>query len=126
VRDPEIDLAVIAVEADDLSPLAPAGKNSVRVGEIVYAIGHPWGQPGYVTAGIVSALGKFEAPHSGRTLPVIRTDAALAPGNSGGPLVNAQGELIGINTMIVGGDQGIAISVEAAEKLFEQVKQATI
>lgn len=125
-RDPEIDLALIRVDVKGLPAIQPAARGRVRVGEIVFAIGHPWGNQGYVTAGVVSALAKFAVPHSGRTLPVIRTDAALAPGNSGGPLVNAAGELIGINTMIIGGDQGMAIAVETAEKLVQKVVQKTM
>jgi serine protease Do len=125
-RDPEIDLALIKIEVGNLSSLSPAVMGSVRVGEIAFAIGHPWGNQGYVTAGIVSALGKFQVPHSGRTIPVIRTDAVLAPGNSGGPLVNAAGELIGINTMIIGGDQGMAIAAEAAERLVQKVTSRAV
>lgn len=120
VRDEEVDLALIQVDGRDLPVLSPAPRGHVRVGEIVFAIGHPWGQPGYVTAGVVSAVGKFQLPHSGRTVPVIRTDAALAPGNSGGPLVDAAGQVIGINTMIIGGDQGMAISTQATEALVKK------
>lgn len=125
-RDHEIDLALIEIDAYELASIQSVQRGSVRVGEIVYAIGHPWGQQGYVTAGVVSAIGMMQVPHSGRTLPIIRTDAALAPGNSGGPLVNAAGELIGINTMIIGGDQAMAISAVTAENLVQRVMNKTI
>ncbi len=112
-RDPDVDLALLSIEATGLTPLRPAPV-SPRVGEMVFAFGHPWGQRNTVTRGIVSAL---VTAHNrrGDTLPVIRSDAPLAPGNSGGPLVNAKGELVGINAMIVGGDQSVSIAASVAE-----------
>lgn len=126
-HEPEIDMALLKIDADDLPALVCAKKDSVKVGQFVFAVGHPWGQRGYITKGIVSALSKAQSRNSDRLLPIIRTDAALAPGNSGGPLVDAAGEVIGINTMIVGGDQGVAISVDVADEFVRRalVKEGT-
>jgi serine protease Do len=111
-RDPDVDLALLSIEATGLTPLQPAAV-APRVGEMVFAFGHPWGQRNTVTRGIVSA--RVHAHNRrGDKLPVIRSDAPLAPGNSGGPLVNAKGEVVGINAMIVGGDQSVSIAAEVA------------
>lgn len=119
-RDPEIDLALLKVDASDLEAARPALSTPVRTGELVFAIGHPWGQRNFVTAGVVSAQGELET-RSGRRVAFLRTDARLAPGNSGGPLVNASGEIVGINTLIFGGDQGLAIQVQVAGQFAGQV-----
>jgi len=121
-RDEEVDLALLKIDADDL-PAAPiADSHAARVGQLVFAIGHPWGQRNYTTAGVISALGRAETRGQRRSVPIIRTDASLAPGNSGGPLINAAGEVLGINTMIVGGDQGVAIPSEIAEAFVDREK----
>ena len=111
-RDPKVDLALLWIDAAHLTPLVPAFVLP-RVGELVFAFGHPWGQRNTVTRGIVSALVSAQT-RSGDKIPIIRSDAPLAPGNSGGPLVNASGEVIGINAMIIGGDQSVAIAVSVA------------
>ena len=111
-RDPDVDLALLSIDATHLTPLKPVSV-SPRVGEMVFAFGHPWGQRNAVTRGIVSALVSAQN-RRGDKLPVIRSDAPLAPGNSGGPLVNASGEVIGINAMIVGGDQSVSIAASVA------------
>lgn len=111
-RDPEVDLALLKIEAIDLTPLKPVAV-SPRVGEMVFAFGHPWGQRNTVTRGIVSAL-TFAQNRRGEQIPIVRSDVPLAPGNSGGPLVNAGGEVIGINAMIVGGDQSVSIAASVA------------
>jgi len=111
-RDPDVDLALLSIDATHLTPLKPVSA-SPRVGEMVFAFGHPWGQRNTVTRGIVSALVSAQN-RRGDKLPVIRSDAPLAPGNSGGPLVNASGEVIGINAMIVGGDQSVSIAASVA------------
>lgn len=112
-RSPELDLAVLHVAASDLPVAAVGDSTKLRVGELVFAIGHPWGQPWVVTAGIVSGLG--EVPVRGdRTALYIRSDVRLAPGNSGGPLLNASGEVIGINAMVFGGDLAVAIPSHVA------------
>src|SRR5512138_128777 len=111
-RDPDVDLALLSIEATGLTPLKPASV-SPRVGEMVFAFGHPWGQRNTVTRGIVSAL-VHAHNRRGDTLPIVRSDTPLAPGNSGGPLVNVKGELVGINAMIVGGDQSVSIAASVA------------
>jgi len=119
-RDPDVDLALLSIDATGLSPLKPASV-SPRVGEMVFAFGHPWGQRNTVTRGIVSALVTAQN-RRGDKLPIVRSDAPLAPGNSGGPLVNASGEVVGINAMIVGGDQSVSIAASVATDF---VKKAT-
>jgi serine protease Do len=119
-RDPDMDLALLSIDATGLTPLTPAPA-SPRVGEMVFAFGHPWGQRNTVTRGIVSALVTAQN-RRGDKLPVVRSDTPLAPGNSGGPLVNAKGEVVGINAMIVGGDQSVSIAASVATDF---VKKAT-
>ncbi len=123
-RDPEIDLAVLRIAASDLVPARIADSRRLRVGQLVFAIGHPWGQRGYVTSGVISALLQAETRRPGQPVQVIRTDAVLSPGNSGGPLVDAAGAVIGINTMIVGGDQSVAISSHLAEAFVARLVPA--
>jgi len=114
-RNPSLDLALLTATAADELPAAPIGDSSrLRVGELVFAIGHPWGQRGVVTAGIVSGLGALPVAGNGRTAQYIRTDVRLAPGNSGGPLLNAEGTVVGINAMIFGGDLSVAIPSHVA------------
>jgi len=91
-RDPQIDLALLTTGVRDLPAAAIADSDALRVGELVLAVGSPYGQPGTVTVGIV---------HAGETRRWIQSDVRLAPGNSGGPLADAQGRVIGINTMVV-------------------------
>ena len=107
-RNQELDLALLRVPADDLPPMPVGDSSQLRVGELVFAVGHPWGQPWVVTGGIVSGLGEAET-RSGERVPFIHSDVRLAPGNSGGPLLNARGEVVGINAMIFGGDLAVAI-----------------
>ena len=99
-----LDLAMLRLRdapAEDL-PTPPVGdSDALRVGELVFAVGHPWGRRGAVTIGVVSGLGVIGRPF-GRTR-YVQTDAYLAPGNSGGPLVNAGGEVVGLNAMVSGG-----------------------
>ncbi|MBN2503221.1 MAG: trypsin-like peptidase domain-containing protein, partial [Anaerolineales bacterium] len=103
-HDPEVDLALLRIPADNLNALPVADSTQARAGEMVFAVGHPLGQRNAVTAGTVSHLTTAQTRGRRGVVPIIRTDARLAPGNSGGPLVNAKGEVLGINTMIVGGD----------------------
>ena len=117
-RDPDVDLALLSIEATGLPPLRPASVSS-RVGELVFAFGHPWGQRNTVTRGIISALA-FAQNRRGDNLPVVRSDVLLAPGNSGGPLVNTYGEVVGINAMIVGGDQSVSIAVSVANEFVNK------
>lgn len=119
-QEPEIDLALLQIDAQGL-PAARIGDSvAAKVGEMVFAIGHPWGRRNSVTAGIISHLTAAETNGHRKHIPIIRTDARLAPGNSGGPLVNAAGEVLGINTMIIGGDQGVAIPTSVAKEMIEE------
>jgi serine protease Do len=116
----EVDLAILKVDARGLPVALVADSRDLRVGQFVFAVGHPWGQPGVATAGIISALSKV-VTQQGKEVPIIRSDSLLAPGNSGGPLVNAAGGVVGINTMIIGGDQGVSIPSHLAQAFVEQV-----
>lgn len=119
-KEPDLDLALLHVDADGLAPALVADSRSLQVGQMVLAVGHPWGQVGVVTAGIVSGLGNAETGNPPRKVPIIRSDVNLAPGNSGGPLVNAVGGVVGINTMIVGGDLSVAIPSQLVEDFVER------
>src|SRR6516225_12334446 len=124
--DPLLDVALLNVPADNLTAIPVADSAKLRVGELVFAIGNPWGQRGVVTAGIVSALSKVKIRNSNRQLEYIKSDVRLAPGNSGGPLINAQGHVIGINAMIMGGDLSVAIPSTVVSNWIAQLPQARI
>ncbi len=123
--DPETDLAVLKIDADELPSVVLGNSEQLRVGDVVLAIGNPFGVGQTVTQGIVSATGRNQLGIS-TFENFIQTDAAINPGNSGGALINAHGELIGINTAIfskTGGSQGIgfAIPVSLARTVMEQI-----
>jgi len=136
-EDPDADLAVLKIDPSGLglTPLTFASSSSVSVGDSVYAIGNPYGLDETLTTGIVSAVGRqISAPDGATINGAIQTDAALNPGNSGGPLIDAQGDVIGINSQIaseastVDGSQpgstgvGFAIASDTAEQVAQKIE----
>jgi S1-C subfamily serine protease len=117
--DPHTDLAVIRIDASGLPVVRFAESRSLRVGQVVIAIGNPYGFQCSVTSGVVSALGRSLRARTGRLIDdLIQTDAALNPGNSGGPLATSRGEVVGVNTAMIAPAQGICFAIASRTAQF--------
>lgn len=112
-EDPDTDLAILKIYTDGYSVARLGDASQLQIGQFVIAIGNPYGYQHTVTAGVVSALGRTLRTQSGRLVDnVIQSDAALNPGNSGGPMINTDAEVVGVNTAIINGAQGLSFSVD--------------
>ena len=123
-RNPRLDLALLKATEDLPEPLTIGDSAALRVGEWVFAIGHPWGQRWIITAGIMSAIRTAKLAED-VTTQYIQSDVLLAPGNSGGPLLNADGSVVGINAMIFGGDLSVSIPTNVVTNWLASLTKRT-
>ena len=125
-KDPDTDLAILKIYSDGYSVARLGNTDHLQIGQLVIAIGNPYGYQHTVTTGVISALGRTLRAQSGMLVDnVIQSDAALNPGNSGGPMINMDGEVIGVNTAIITGAQGLSFSVDinTAKEVANQLIQ---
>lgn len=118
--DPNVDLALLEIPVNGHAA-AVLSEEKPRPGEMVFAFGHPWGQRNVLTGGVLSAVTSLRGRRG--EMPVLRADIQLAPGNSGGPLLNTAGEVIGLNAMIFGGDQSVAIPAVIIREFMETARK---
>jgi serine protease Do len=119
-RNPRLDLALLKVDAVNLQALTVGKSSGLRIGEWVFAIGHPWGQRWALTAGVVSSMSSVKIDEQVTTC-YIKSDVGLAPGNSGGPLLDADDSVVGVNAMIFGGDLSVAIPSDVVSSWLEEL-----
>ncbi|MGH2586749.1 MAG: S1C family serine protease [Dehalococcoidia bacterium] len=119
-RDPSVDLAALEVEADGLAALPAADSSALKVGQLVLAVGNPLGEARAVTAGIISGMGAGLAGDRLRLREVVQANITLMPGNSGGPLADAQGRVVGINAMVMGPGVALAVPANTVERFLAE------
>lgn len=125
-KDPDTDLAILKIYSDGYSVAQLGEASRLQIGQFVIAIGNPYGYQHTVTTGVVSALGRTLQTQNGKLVDnVIQTDAALNPGNSGGPMISTEGEVVGVNTAMIMGAQGLSFSVaiDTAKEIASQLMQ---
>lgn len=123
-HEPRLDLALLAVKAHSLPVLALRDTEDLRPGELVFAVGHPWGVTGAVTAGVVIGLGRDLPELAGTRREWLVANLCLRPGNSGGPLVDADGRLVGVNTIMTGPEVGGAVPAHVVRQFLAQALSA--